>query len=156
MGSYGGPDGPLDARDMRIAIVAARFNDRVTTLLVEGAIQALASLGLEPDEVPVHWVPGAFEIPLVAHRLAGSGEWDAVVCLGAVIRGDTPHFEYVAGACADGVLRASLDTGVPCVFGVLTTEDVEQALDRAGVGSDKGAESASTAVEMVMLLRELP
>jgi 6,7-dimethyl-8-ribityllumazine synthase len=106
--------------------------------------------------VPVHWVPGAFEIPLVAQRLAMSGVCDAVICLGAVIRGDTPHFDYVAGECAAGIMRVSLDTGVPIVFGVLTTDDLDQALARCGgaVGN-KGEESAATAVEMVDLLRKI-
>jgi 6,7-dimethyl-8-ribityllumazine synthase len=106
--------------------------------------------------VPVVWVPGAFEIPLAAKRLAESGEHDAVVCLGAVIRGDTPHFEYVAGECAAGISRVALDTGVPISFGVLTTEDLDQALARAGgAEGNKGAEAAATAVEMVDLLRQL-
>ena len=107
-------------------------------------------------DVPVYWVPGAFEIPLVAQRLAASGTCDAVICLGAVIRGDTPHFDYVAGECAAGIARVALDTGVPVVFGVLTTDDLEQALARCGgpVGN-KGAESAATAVEMVDLLRKI-
>ena len=104
----------------------------------------------------VHWVPGAFEIPLVAQRLAASGVCDAVVCLGAVIRGDTPHFEFVAGECAAGIARVSLDTGVPVVFGVLTTDDLDQALARCGGSAgNKGDESARTAVEMVDLLRQL-
>jgi 6,7-dimethyl-8-ribityllumazine synthase len=109
------------------------------------------------DEPPVHWVPGAFEIPLVAKRLASCANVDAVVCLGAVVRGETAHFEYVAGPCAAGVAQVALDTGIPVIFGVLTTNDEEQALARAG-GKDgnKGAEAARTAVEMVTLLRSLP
>jgi 6,7-dimethyl-8-ribityllumazine synthase len=148
-------DGALDASGMRLAIVAGRFNDHVTTPLLHGALDALRGLGL--DAVPVHWVPGAFEIPLVTQRLAASDAVDAVVCLGAVIRGDTPHFEYVASTCAAGVSRVALDTGTPCVFGVLTTDDLAQAMARAGgAEGNKGAEAARTAVEMVSLLRQLP
>jgi 6,7-dimethyl-8-ribityllumazine synthase len=155
MGRYTEVEGALDAADMRIAIVAGRFNDHVTKPLLEAALGTLATSGL--DDVPVHWVPGAFEIPLVAQRLAGSGEFEAVICLGAVIRGDTPHFEFVAGECAAGIARVSLDTGVPVVFGVLTTDDLEQARARCGgAAGNKGDESARTAVEMVSLLRQLP
>jgi 6,7-dimethyl-8-ribityllumazine synthase len=160
MGDYTEYEGALDATGMRIAIVAGRFNDHVTKPLLDGAVAMLGKAGL--DDVPVHWVPGAFEIPLVAQRLAASGGCDAVICLGAVIRGDTPHFEYVAGECAAGIMRVQLDTGVPVVFGVLTTDDLDQALARcggtahAGVASNKGEESAATAVEMVSLLRQLP
>jgi 6,7-dimethyl-8-ribityllumazine synthase len=163
MGEYVEHEGALDATGMRIAIVAGRFNDHITKPLLEGALATLHGIGL--DAVPVHWVPGAFEIPLVTQRLAASGEFDAVVCLGAVIRGDTPHFDFVAGECAAGIARVSLDTGVPVVFGVLTTDDLDQALARAGgsVGNaegspsgNKGEESARTAVEMVDLLRRLP
>jgi 6,7-dimethyl-8-ribityllumazine synthase len=159
MGRYTEHEGALDATGMRIAIVAGRFNDHITKPLLDGALGALAAAGL--DAVPVHWVPGAFEIPLVAQRLAGSGEFDAVICLGAVIRGDTPHFDFVAGECAAGIARVSLDTGVPVVFGVLTTDTLEQALARVGQGEvgglsvNKGDESARTAVEMVSLLRQL-
>jgi 6,7-dimethyl-8-ribityllumazine synthase len=157
MGEYTEYEGALDARGMRIAIVAGRFNDHITTPLLDAARATLSDAGL--DDVPVHWVPGAFEIPLIAQALAASGTCDAVVCLGAVIRGDTPHFDYVAGECANGIMRVSLDTGVPVVFGVLTTDDLDQALARAGgpacndVACNKGEESAATAVEMVSLLR---
>jgi 6,7-dimethyl-8-ribityllumazine synthase len=155
MGSYREVEGALDATGMRIAVVAGRFNDHITTPLLDGALATLGTAGL--DDVPVHWVPGAFEIPLVAQRLASSGEYDAVVCLGAVIRGDTPHFDYVARECAAGIMRVSLDTGVPVVFGVLTTDDLDQALARCGgAAGNKGEESAATAVEMVDLLKQLP
>ena len=160
MGTYREVEGALDATGMRIAVVAGRFNDHITTPLLDGTLARLRDAGL--DDVPVHWVPGAFEIPLVAQRLAGSGTCDAVICLGAVIRGDTPHFDYVAGECAAGIARVSLDTGVPVVFGVLTTDDLEQALARCGgpacngISCNKGVESAVTAVEMVSLLRQLP
>lgn len=156
MGEYQEPSEPLDASGMRLAIVAGRFNAHVTRPLLDGARQELGVLGLEGD-VPVHWVPGAFEIPLVAKRLAASRTVDAVICVGAVIRGGTPHFDYVAGPCAEGIAQAALDTGVPIVFGVLTTDDDEQALSRAGgCEGNKGTEAARTAVEMVALLRTLP
>ena len=160
MGEYTEYEGALDATGMRIAVVAGRFNDHITTPLLDGALATLSKAGL--DDVPVHWVPGAFEIPLVAQRLATTGACDAVICLGAVIRGDTPHFDYVAGECAAGIMRVSLDTGVPIVFGVLTVDDLDQALARCGLPSEagavgnKGEESAATAVEMVNLLRQLP
>jgi 6,7-dimethyl-8-ribityllumazine synthase len=153
MGTYKEYEGALDASGMRLAIVASRFNDHVTKPLLEGALDALQGFGL--DETPVHWVPGAFEIPLVAQRLAPS--YDAVICLGAVIRGDTAHFEYVAGECAAGIQRVALDTGTPIVFGVLTTDNLEQAMARAGgEHGHKGSEAARTAVEIVSLLRQLP
>ena len=159
MGTYREYEGALDATGMRIAIVAGRFNDHITAPLLDGARATLSKAGL--DDVPVHWVPGAFEIPLVAQRLATTGACDAVICLGAVIRGDTPHFDYVAGECAAGIMRVSLDTGVPVVFGVLTVDDLDQALARCGgdahhgVACNKGEESATTAVEMVSLLRQI-
>lgn len=156
MGEYKPGDAELDASGMRLAIVAGRFNDHVTTPLLAGALEWLEAHGCARDDVPVSWVPGAFEIPLVAKLLADSGEVDAVVCLGAVIRGGTPHFEYVAGECAAGVARAALETGVPLIFGVLTTDNLEQALERAGgAEGNKGAEAAAGAVEMVLLLRQL-
>jgi 6,7-dimethyl-8-ribityllumazine synthase len=156
MGTYTEYEGKSDAAGMRLAIVAGRFNGDVTKLLLDGALHELADRGLEPDAVPVIWVPGAFEIPLLAKRLAKSGERDAVICLGAVIRGDTPHFDFVAGECASGISRVALDTGVPVAFGVVTTDDLDQALARAGgAEGNKGAEAAATAVEMVDLLRQL-
>ena len=156
MGEYTQHEGVLDASGMRVAIVASRFNGDVTELLLDGALDALRSFGLDTDLVSVVWVPGAFEIPLVAKRLAESGEVDAVICLGAVIRGDTPHFDFVATECASGISRVALDTGVPIAFGVLTTDDRNQALARAGgTEGNKGAEAAATAVEMVDLLRQL-
>lgn len=137
----------------RIAIAASRFNRFIVEQLVEGARDALERRGVEPSLV---WVPGAFELPLAADRLAASGRFDAVIALGAVIRGGTPHFEYVAGACASGLGRVALDRGVPVSFGVLTTDDVEQALARAGTGAgNKGFDAAVTALEMVDTLRAL-
>lgn len=157
MGTYTEQEGALEGAGVRVAVVAGRFNDNVTKPLLEGCLEGLGSHGVDLAGVDVSWVPGAFELPLVAKRLAASGAVDAVICLGAVIRGGTPHFEYVAGECAAGVMRASLDTGIPIVFGVLTTDDLEQAMDRAG-GSEgnKGREAAVTALEMVTLLRRIP
>lgn len=155
MGEYAGHEGTLDATGMRLAIAVARFNRDITERLLEGAERAAREHGA--DDVSIVWVPGAFELPLVAKHLAASGAVDAVVCLGAVIRGETAHFEYVAGECASGIARAALDTGVPVVFGVLTVDDRQQALDRVG-GKEghKGEEAAATAIEMVSLLRTLP
>src|SRR5581483_3718419 len=121
-------EGRLDARGLRIALLASRFNETITKSLLEGALSALRRHGLDDGSITVAWVPGAFELPLAAKRLAASGEFDAVVCLGAVIRGATAHFDYVAGQSAAGVARAALDTGVPVIFGVLTTETIEQAI----------------------------
>jgi 6,7-dimethyl-8-ribityllumazine synthase len=155
MGDYASA-GELDASGMRLAVVAARFNEHITLRLVDGACEALGDCGATTP-VDVHWVPGAFEIPIVAKRLASSGTVDAVICVGAVVRGDTAHFEYVAGPCAAGVATAALETGVPITFGVLTTENEQQALDRAGgCEGNKGSEAALTAIEMVQLLRALP
>jgi len=131
-----------------VAIVAGRFNEFVTERLVDGAVAALEKHGA--PEPTVVWVPGAFEIPLAARHFATRGDTDAVIALGAVIRGATPHFDFVAGECASGLMRVQLDTGVPCVFGVLTTDNVEQAEERI----DKGVESAEVAIEMAMLLKE--
>ena len=154
MGEYSTGDGPLDAAGMRLAVIAGRFNAHVSRPLVDGALGVFMKLGLDADQVPVYWVPGAFEIPIVAKRLASSGQVDAVVCLGAVIRGETAHFDYVAGPCATGVAQVGLETGVPVIFGVLTTDTHQQALDRAGGSAgNKGEEAAHTAVEMVTLLR---
>ncbi len=150
-------EGNFTASGMRIAIVAARFNETITRALLDGTLDCLRRHGLDDAGVDVAWVPGAFEIPVTAKRLAASGEVDAVICLGAVIRGDTPHFDYVAGEAASGVTRAALDTGVPVIFGVLTTDTVEQATSRAGGKlGNKGFEAAMTAIEMVDLLRRLP
>lgn len=157
MGEYAAGDRARDARGLRVAVVVARFNEAITRRLVEGAMAVLADRGIPPEDSPVYWVPGAFELPVVAKRLAESRAFDAVVCLGAVIRGDTPHFDYVAGECAAGVARVALDTGVPVGFGVLTTDDLDQALARVGGSAGhKGAEAAATALETAALLRTLP
>lgn len=140
----------------RYAIVAARFNDFITSRLVEGAVHALARHGVDTTDLPVVWVPGAYELPLVCQKLAASGKYDAVIALGCVIRGGTPHFDYVAGEAAKGVASASWSTGVPVIFGVLTTDSIEQAIERAGTKmGNKGAEAATSALEMVNLLRML-
>ena len=154
MGEYTAHEGDLDATGMRFAIAVARFNRDITEPLLEGAETALRKS--DAADVTVAWVPGAFELPLVAKRLAASGSVDAVICLGAVIRGETPHFDYVAGECAAGITRVALDTGVPVIFGVLTVDDRVQAFDRVG-GKEghKGEEAALTAIEMVSLLRAL-
>jgi 6,7-dimethyl-8-ribityllumazine synthase len=141
---------------MRIGIAISRYNDVVSVPLLEGALEALEHLGADTADIQVAWVPGAFEIPIAARELAARGDVDAVVCLGAVIRGDTAHFEYVAGEAARGIASVHLTTGVPATFGVLTVDTLEQALDRAGgKHGNKGAEAATTAVEMVVLLRAL-
>ena len=140
----------------RFAIVAARFNAAITDALLEGAVATLAEHGVPDDHVSVVQVPGAFEIPITAKRLAASGRCEAIIALGAVVRGGTPHFEYVAGECARGVSRVALDENVPVIFGVLTTDTDEQARDRAGgKQGNKGCEAALASLEMVTLLRSL-
>jgi 6,7-dimethyl-8-ribityllumazine synthase len=140
--------------DMNIAIIASRFNRFIVDQLLAGAQDALVRHGIEPSGQSLVWVPGAFELPLLADRLASSGRYDAVIALGAVIRGGTPHFDYVAGECASGLSRVALDTGIPVIFGVLTTDTVEQALERAGTGEgNKGFDAAMAAMEMVATLR---
>ena len=146
----------VSARGLRVAIVAARFHDFIVASLLKGASATWAERGGAPADLTVLRVPGAFELPLVAKRLGASGRCDAVVALGCVIRGDTPHFDYVAGECARGLLDAGLATGVPVVFGVLTVETVEQALERAGTDKgNKGGEAMEAALEMASLLKQL-
>jgi 6,7-dimethyl-8-ribityllumazine synthase len=150
-------EGQLRGEGMRIALVCSRFNDLITERLLAGARDGLTRHGVDEGSLSVAWAPGAFELPLVARQLAASGEYDAVIALGAVIRGATGHYEQVAGQCAAGLQRAQLDTGVPVVFGVLTTDTIEQAIERAGTkAGNKGFEAAMTAIEMVDLLRQLP
>ena len=150
-------EGNLSGAGLRMAIVASRFNDTITTRLVEGATDGLRRHGVDPDAVDLAWVPGAFEVPLVARRLARSGRYDAVITLGAVIRGATGHYDVVAGQCAAGVARAALDADVPIVFGVLTTDTIEQAVERSGTkAGNKGFEAAITAIEMANLTASLP
>ena len=149
-------EGDILARGRKVAIAAARFNDFIVSSLLKGATTAWEERGGAPGDLLIARVPGAFELPVVARKLALSGRFDAVVALGCVIRGDTPHFEYVAGECARGLQLASLETGLPIVFGVLTVETVEQALERAATtAGNKGGESMDTALEMIALMGKL-
>jgi 6,7-dimethyl-8-ribityllumazine synthase len=149
-------EGQLTARGLAFGIVASRFNDFMTSRLLEGALDALRRHGAEEERITVVKVPGSFEIPLAAKKLAAAGQVDAVICLGTVIRGATPHFEYIAGEVAKGVAAAMLETGVPITFGVLTTDSLEQAVERAGSkGGNKGYDAACSAIEMANLLREM-
>jgi len=145
----------LDGDELRIAIVVARFNEDVTKRLLRGAQEALQTHGVDDDRTDIYWVPGSLELPVTALALAEKGEHDAIVCLGAVIRGETFHFEVVAMQAASGLMQVQLDTGVPIAFGVLTTEDRDQALARSGPKNNKGAEAAEAAIEMANLLREI-
>ncbi len=148
--------GRMDGTGLRIGIVVARFNEFVTRLLLEGALDTLRRAGVADDRIDVAWTPGSFEIPLVARRMAEGGGYDAVICLGAVIRGATPHFEYVSANMASGISRAGYETGVPVIFGVLTTNTVDEAIDRAGAkAGNKGRDAAAAAVEMADLLRRI-
>jgi 6,7-dimethyl-8-ribityllumazine synthase len=149
-------EGELLARDLRFAFVAARFNDFVVEPLIRGALDALKRHGASEKQIEIVRVPGAFDIPIVARKLALSRRYDALIALGAVVRGQTPHFDYVAGECASGLARIALESGVPIAFGVLTTDTMEQAVDRAGgKGGNKGADAALAAIEMANLLRRL-
>ncbi len=156
MGSYSFPIEPLDASTLRIAVVVSRFNDDITVALLDGALSTLREAGLPEEGLTLVSVPGAFELPITAKALASRGDCDAVICLGAVIRGDTPHFDYVAGEASAGLMDASLHTGVPIIFGVLTVDTHSQAIDRVG-GSEghKGEEAAATAVEMANLIKRI-
>jgi len=149
-------EGELLVRDLRFAILAARFNDFVVEPLVRGALDALKRHGATEKQIEIVRVPGAFDLPIVARKLALSRRFEALIALGAVIRGQTPHFDYVAGECASGLARIALESGIPIAFGVLTTDTVEQAIDRAGgKAGNKGADAALTALEMANLLRRL-
>jgi 6,7-dimethyl-8-ribityllumazine synthase len=149
-------NGDLLARDLRFAIVAARFNDMIVESLVRGAVDALLRHGAGEKQVEIIRVPGAFELPFVVRRVAASRRYDAVIALGAVIRGATPHFDHVAGQCAAGLARAAEECGVPVAFGVLTTDTIEQAIERAGTkAGNKGADAALCALELANLLRRL-
>ncbi|WP_067837645.1 6,7-dimethyl-8-ribityllumazine synthase [Amphibacillus sediminis] len=149
-------EGRLVGTGLNIAIVVGRFNEFITRQLLSGAEDALRRHGVEEENVSVAWVPGAFELPLIAKTLAESGRYDAVITLGTVIRGATPHFDYVCNEAAKGIANASISTGVPIIFGVLTTETIEQAVERAGTkAGNKGAEAAITAIEMADLIKNL-
>jgi 6,7-dimethyl-8-ribityllumazine synthase len=146
--------GRLNAEGFRFAVIASRWNDFLTGRLVEGALDGLERLGANETSVEVFKVPGSFEIPLLARKLAGSGKWDAVVCVGTIIRGETPHFEYIAGEVTKGIAQAGMETGVPVVYGIITADTLEQAIDRAGVKvGNKGFEAAMSAVELVNLYK---
>ena len=149
-------EGNLNGQGFRFAIVASRWNDFISSRLVEGALDALERLGADEKQVEVFRVPGAFEIPLLALRLAESEKFDAIICIGTIIRGQTPHFEYIAGEVTRGIGEAGLQTGVPVIYGVVTADTVDQAIDRAGVKlGNKGFEAATTAVELVNLYKSV-
>ena len=149
-------EGHLNGQGFRFAIVASRWNDFISSRLVDGALDALERLGADEKQVEVFRVPGAFEIPLLALRLAESEKFDAIICIGTIIRGQTPHFEYIAGEVTRGIGEAGLQTGVPVVYGVVTADTVDQAIDRAGVKlGNKGFEAATAAVELVNLYKEV-
>ncbi len=152
--SYRTVKGSLDATGLRIGLVVSRFNEFITEQLAKGALTVLEKRGCQSENIRIVKVPGAWELPVAAKALAA--QCDAIIALGAVVRGDTPHFEYVAGGAADGLSRVSLETGVPVAFGVLTTNDMQQAMDRAGGKSgNKGAEAAEVAIELANLLKQL-
>lgn len=149
-------EGMLTGRDRRFGIVVSRFNEFIGGKLLDGALDALRRNEVSAENISIAWCPGAFEIPLVAKKLAQTGRFDALICLGAVIRGSTPHFDYVAGEAAKGIAQVSLETEVPIAFGVLTTDTIEQAIERAGTkAGNKGFEAAMTAMEMADLLGQL-
>lgn len=149
-------EGKLSAKGMKIGIVASRFNDFICGRLIEGALDALIRSGADEKDVAIYKVPGAFELPLAAKKLAKSARFDAVVCLGAVIRGATPHFEYISAEVTKGIAAVGMETEIPVAFGVLTTDTIEQAIERAGTKSgNKGWDAAITAIEMVDLFRKL-
>lgn len=149
-------EGKLTAKNMKIAIVVARFNEFITSKLLSGCVDCLIRHEAADEDLTVAWVPGAFEIPVAAKKLAESGKYDAVICLGAVIRGATPHFDYVCAEASKGIAQVSMQTGVPVAFGVLTTENIQQAVERAGTkAGNKGVDCAMTAMEMVNLFKEM-
>ena len=149
-------EGKLVAKGIRVGIVAARFNEFITSKLLSGAMDGLLRHDVQEEDIHVAWVPGAFEIPLIASKMAGSGKYDAVICLGAVIRGSTSHYDYVCNEVSKGIAAVGLDSGIPVLFGVLTTENIEQAIERAGTkAGNKGYDCALSAIEMVNLIREI-
>jgi len=149
-------EGKVVAEGMKVGIVAARFNEFIVNKLVGGAEDALVRHGLSTEDIDLAWVPGAFEIPVIAQKMAQTGRYDAIVCLGAVIKGSTSHYDYVCAEVSKGVAQVSMSTGVPCLFGVLTTDNIEQAIERAGTkAGNKGYDAACSAVEMVNLIRSM-
>lgn len=156
MAGYNTIEGKLTAQGMRFGIVVARFNEFITSKLLGGAIDGLVRHGAAEEAIDVVWVPGAFEIPVIAKRLAESGKYDAVICLGAVIRGSTTHYDYVCNEVSKGVAQIGMSTGVPTIFGVVTTENIEQAIERAGTkAGNKGYDGAMAAIEMANLLKNI-
>ena len=148
--------GQLLAKGLSFAIIIGRFNEFISSKLLGGTLDGLLRHGAEQDKIEISWVPGAFEIPLIAQKMALSGKFDAIICIGAVIRGSTPHFDYVANEVSKGIAKVSLDSGVPVIFGVLTTDNIEQAIERAGTkAGNKGYDAAVTAIEMANLLKTL-
>lgn len=146
-------EGNVVAKNVRIGIVAARFNEFIVSRLVSGAQDGLVRHGVEDDKIDVAWVPGAFEIPLITRKMALTGKYDAIICLGAVIRGATNHYDYVCNEVSKGIATVGLETGVPCLFGILTTENIEQAIERAGTkAGNKGYDCALSAIEMINLI----
>lgn len=149
-------EGKLIAEGLKFGIVISRFNEFITSKLLGGALDTLARHGADTEQVDIAWSPGAFEIPLVAQKMAKSGKYDAVICLGAVIRGATPHFDYISAEATKGIAQVGLSSGVPTIFGVLTTDSIEQAIERAGTKvGNKGSDAALSAIEMANLLREI-
>ena len=149
-------EGKLLAEGQRVGIVAARFNEFITSKLLGGAIDAFVRHGGDNNNIDIAWVPGAFEVPLIAKKMVETGKYDSVICLGAVIRGATPHFDMVANEATKGISSVSLQTGVPVIFGILTTDSIEQAVERAGTkAGNKGFEAMATAIEMVNLLKNI-
>ncbi|MGN8895534.1 6,7-dimethyl-8-ribityllumazine synthase [Flavonifractor sp. HCP28S3_F3] len=149
-------EGKLVSSNIKVGIVVARFNEFITSKLLSGAMDGLLRHNVKEEDIQVAWVPGAFEIPLIASKMAKSGRYDAVICLGAVIRGSTSHYDYVCNEVSKGIAAVSLETGIPVMFGVLTTENIEQAIERAGSkAGNKGSECAEGAIEMVNLIREM-
>ena len=148
-------EGKLVASGIRVGVVAARFNEFITSKLLSGAMDGLVRHDVREEDVHVAWVPGAFEIPLIASKMAKSGKYDAIICLGAVIRGSTSHYDYVCSEVSKGIAAVGLDSGIPVLFGVLTTENIEQAIERAGTkAGNKGYDCALSAIEMVNLIRQ--
>ena len=149
-------EGKLVAQDMKVGIVASRFNEFITSKLLSGAVDGLVRHGVKEEDITTAWVPGAFEIPLIAGKMAKSGKYDAVICVGAVIRGDTSHYDYVCNEVSKGIAQVGLASGIPVLFGVVTTENIEQAIARAGSkAGNKGYDCALSAIEMVNLMRQM-
>ena len=149
-------EGKLIAKDLKVGIIVARFNEFIGSKLLSGAIDSLKRHEVEEKDINIAWVPGAFEMPLIAQKMAESKKYDAIICLGAVIKGSTPHFDYVSAEVTKGIAQVSLKSGIPVIFGVLTTDSIEQAIERAGTkAGNKGSEAANTAIEMVNLIKNI-